>query len=109
MVSNAGAGRRPISYRDQTAENLAQQIQEALHPETKVRARQVGLRLQRERGCENGARSFHRTLQSKLSRCSIFPERVAVWELKDRKVLLGTLAAAVLLQRGLINVEDIIP
>jgi hypothetical protein len=109
MVTNAGAGPRPIAYREQTADKLAQQIQEALHPEMKIRARQVGLRLQRERGCENGARAFHRTLQSKLLRCSILPDRAAVWKVKDRKAPLGTLAVAVLLQSGSISVEDITP
>ena len=107
MVAKAGAGPHPIAYRKQTADSLAQQIQEALHPETKIRARQIGLKLQRERGCENGVRSFHRYLDSKHLRCSIFPDRVAVWEVKHRKITLGTLAAAILLQRELVSIKDI--
>jgi len=109
MVANAGAGPRPITYREQTADMLAQQIQEALHPDTKIRARQIGLRLQGEHGCANGARSFHRALQSNLSRCSIFPEKVAIWEVKDKRTPLGTLAATILLERGVIRIEEITP
>jgi hypothetical protein len=110
MVANTGAGPRPIPYREQTADKLAQQIKEALHPGTRVRARQIGLRLQQERGCENAARRFHGSLAAKYSRCSIFPERIAVWDVKnvqEREIPLSILAAAVLLQRGLICVEEI--
>lgn len=109
MIANAGAGPRPITYREQKADMLAQQIQEALHPDTKIRARQIGLRLQGEHGCANGARSFHRTLHSNLSRCSIFPEKVAVWEVKDKRTPLGALAATILLERGLITIDEITP
>jgi len=107
MVANAGAGPKPIAYREQTADKLAQQIQEALQPEMRVSARQIGLRLQRERGCENGVRSFHSSISTKHSRCSIFPERFAVWNVKDRECPLSTLAAGILLQRGLICAKDI--
>lgn len=107
MVANAGAGPHPIAYGKQTADNLARQIQEALHPETKVRARQIGLRLQQERGCKNGARSFHRHLELKHSRCSIFSERIAIWEVQDRKIPLSSLAAIILLQKGLVDAKDL--
>jgi UDP:flavonoid glycosyltransferase YjiC (YdhE family) len=110
MVANAGAGPNPIPYQKQTVEKLAQQIKEALHPESRIRARQIGLRLRQERGCENGARSFHDALSEKHSRCSVLPKRVAVWEVKDTHGIecrLSPLAAAVLLQRGLICVKDI--
>lgn len=38
MIANAGAGPRPITDREQKADMLAQKIQEALHPDTKIRA-----------------------------------------------------------------------
>jgi UDP:flavonoid glycosyltransferase YjiC (YdhE family) len=110
VIANAGAGPHPIPYREQTAEKLAQQIKEALHPESRVRARQIGLRLRQERGCERGARSFHDALSEKHSRCSVLPTRVAVWEVKGAqgiKCRLSPLAAAILLQRELICLEDI--
>jgi len=110
MVANAGAGPHPISYRELTAETLAQQIKEALHPEVKIRARQIGLRLQQEHGCENATASFHDSLAEKHSRCSILPDRIAAWEVKSDQALgsrLSTLAAAILIQRDLINVEEI--
>jgi hypothetical protein len=110
MVANAGAGPHPIPYREQTAETLAQQIKEALHPEMRIRARQIGLRLQQERGCDNGIRIFHDSLEGKHARCSILPDRLAVWEVKSEQGpggRLSTLAAAILLQRGLISVKEI--
>lgn len=110
MVSNAGVGPHPIPYRELTAETLAQQIKEALHPEVKIRARQIELRLQQEHGCENATRSFHDSLAEKHSRCSILSDRIAVWEVKSEQALgsrLSTLAAAILLQRGLISVKGI--
>jgi hypothetical protein len=110
MVANAGAGPRPIPYREQTADKLAQQIKEALHPESRIRARQTALRLQQEQGCENAARSFHDSLPEKHSRCSILSERVAAWEINRTQgcgTRLSPLAAAVLLHRGLISVKEI--
>ncbi|KAE9373572.1 glycosyltransferase family 1 protein [Stipitochalara longipes BDJ] len=110
MVASAGAGPHPVPYREQTAETLAQQIKEALHPEMRIRARQIKMRLQQELGCENAVRSFHDSLEGKHSRCSILPDKIATWKVKSTQGLgsrLSTLAAAILLQRGLIHVKGI--
>lgn len=83
MVANAGAGPYPISFRELTAETLAQQIQEALNPEVKIRTRYIGLKLQQEHGCQNAATSFHDSLVEKHSRCSILPDRIATWKVRS--------------------------
>jgi hypothetical protein len=107
MVANAGVGPQPIPFAKLTADKLAQQIKEALQPETRIKARHLGLKLQQERGCENGARSFHRALEKNQSRCSLLPERVAVFDVRDRNAHLSTFAGAVLLERGILGLKDL--
>lgn len=103
IVADAGAGPRPIPYSKQTAEKLAEQIREALHPEVKIRARHIGMKLQQEQGCENGARHFYRFLNVESSRCAVAPDRLAVWEVKGKTIRLSALGAAVLVEHGLLS------
>lgn len=107
MVANSGAGPQPISYAKQTAQTLAQQIRDALHPELKIRARHIGLKLQEERGCDNGMKSFHQSLNFDNSRCSILNDRLAIWQVKGTQTRLGAITAAVLLEHGLIQPYDL--
>ena len=109
MVANAGAGPQPIPYANQTAQTLAQQIIDALHPELKIRARHLGLKLQNERGCENGMNSFHRSLGYDNSRCSILHDKLAVWKTRGTVTRLSALAATTLLEHGLLRLQDLEP
>lgn len=107
MVAGAGAGPLPIPFAKQTAQTLAEQIRDALHPELKIRARHLGLKLKDERGCENGLTSFHRSLNFESSKCSILSKRLAVWKVMGRDIRLGAVTAAVLLEHGLILPNDL--
>ena len=107
VVARAGAGPRPLPYSRQSAEKLANQICEALHPDFKIRARHIQTRLQQEQGCENGAKHFHRMLNLENSNCMIAPDRLAVWKVKGRDIRLSAMAAAVLLERGFLRLEEL--
>lgn len=107
MVARAGAGPEPIPHKQLTAENLALAILDALSPTALDRARELGESIQHENGCEMGAESFHAQMGVDALRCSLLPERVAIWHLKGSKIRLSSLAATVLGNEGLIKFNDL--
>ena len=107
MCARAGAGPMPIPYKNLTADKLASQILEALKPESLAKAEELSARIKQERGTEAGADSFHKQLRLADLRCSVAPERVAVWRVKRTDIRLSTLAATVLGSEGLIDFTDL--
>lgn len=107
MVARAGAGPLPIPYKQLTADKLAEAITEALKSETLEMAQALGAKIKEENGCEQGGKSFHDMLDAESLRCSLFPSKVAVWQIAGQKIRLSALAAAVLADQGLINFADL--
>lgn len=109
MVARAGAGPSPIPFTELTAESLANQILEALKPETLERAKELGDRIKEENGCAVGAASFHQQMNVKNMRCMMAPSRVAVWQLstKTDHIRLSAFAATVLASEGTIDVNHL--
>lgn len=107
MVAKAGAGPAPIPYKKLTAENLAAAIDEALRPETRAKARELGEKIKQEKGADVGGKSFHQFLNTDNMRCSLAPSRVAVWRVRRSKIRLSALAAAVLVKEGLLKYSDL--
>ncbi|KAL2262360.1 hypothetical protein VTK26DRAFT_1585 [Humicola hyalothermophila] len=107
MIARSGAGPAPIPYKKLTAESLAAAICEALRPETTARARELGEKIQLEKGADVGGKSFHQFLNTDNLRCSLAPSRVAVWRVRRSKIRLSALAAAVLVKEGLLRYSDL--
>jgi UDP:flavonoid glycosyltransferase YjiC (YdhE family) len=107
MIHRKGAGPAPIPYKNLTAENLADAILRALQPDVVAQAQELGSHIQKERGNELGAQSFNDKLRPDELRCSLAPDRVAVWTLKDQDLRLSALAAAMLTEKGLIEIKDL--
>ncbi|KAK8162402.1 hypothetical protein IWX90DRAFT_435371 [Phyllosticta citrichinensis] len=107
MVAKAGAGPMPTPYKNLTSDKLAESIQEALKPSSKDRAEELATKISRERGCDVGASRFHQHLDIESLRCSILPNRVAVWRLRKTQVRLSALAAVVLANEGIITFADL--
>ncbi|KFY41168.1 hypothetical protein V494_03176 [Pseudogymnoascus sp. VKM F-4513 (FW-928)] len=107
MIHRAGAGPEPIPYKDLTAEKLAAAIAEALKPSTLEKAEELGVRISKEKGSEVGGKSFHDHLDWNSLRCSLAPNRVAVWQVKKTQTRLSALAATVLANEGLLNFSDL--
>jgi UDP:flavonoid glycosyltransferase YjiC (YdhE family) len=107
MVARAGAGPDPIPYKELTAEKLAAAIKTALEPQTKGRARELGEKIREEEGDSVGGESFHEFLDVKNMRCALAPSRVAVWRVRKTETRLSTLAAAVLVQNGILHYTDL--
>ena len=107
MVARAGAGPQPIPYKQLTADKLAEALEEALKPGTLEKAQELGAKIKEEKGCEQGGKSFHDMLDADSLRCTLFPEKVAVWHIRRTKTRLSALAAAVLADQGLISFADL--
>ena len=107
MIHRKGAGPAPIPYKDLTADSLADAILRASEPDVVAQAQELGSHIQKERGNELGAQSFNNKLRPDDLRCSLAPNRVAVWKLKSRNLKLSALTAAVLAEKELINVDDL--
>ncbi|KAH8698656.1 putative UDP-glucose,sterol transferase [Talaromyces proteolyticus] len=107
MIGKAGAGPNPIPYKQLTAEKLAAAIKHALEPTTLEKAAELGARIRGEQGTEEGALSFQRQLNVDKMRCSLAPERVAVFRLKRTRIRLSALAFTILNTEGLVELEDV--
>ncbi|GME24849.1 UDP-glucuronosyl/UDP-glucosyltransferase [Neofusicoccum parvum] len=107
MVAKAGAGPEPIPYKQLTSESLAEAIQHALKPSSQERAQELAAKISEEKGTDLGAQSFHQQLKVEELRCSVMPNRAAVWRVKRTKVRLSSLAAVVLANEGLLSFSDL--
>ena len=107
MVAKAGAGPHPIPYKQLTADNLAKAIMEALNPTALQRARDLGAKISSEKGADIGAVSFHRRLSVDDLRCALTPSRVAVWRVKRTSIRLSAFAATVLINEGLLDLNNL--
>jgi len=107
MIAKAGAGPLPIPYKHLTAEKLASAIMEALKPAALERAQELGKRMGSEKGSETGAQRFHAALLVDTLRCSLAPNRAAVWRVKRTDIRLSAFAAAVLGNEGLLEFSEL--
>lgn len=107
MTAKAGAGPPPIPYKDLTADKLAEAINTALKPESVERAKELAAKISQEQGGQNGAQSFHQMVDYEGLRCMAAPEKAAVWRVKRTQVRLSAKAAAVLVQEGELNFDEL--
>jgi len=109
MVFAAGAGPEPIAFKHLTAEKLAKAIKFALSPDATTAAAHLARRMADEDGATTAARSFHKMLPLKNMRCSIFPKKLAVWQVKKTKILLSSFASIILLESKCLEPRDLKP
>lgn len=107
MTARAGAGPKPVPYKELNADKLAELIMDALKPASLERAAELSSKIKQESGAERGAESFHKQLAPHNIRCSVCPDRVAVWRVRRTDIRLSALAAAVLGNQGLLSFEDL--
>lgn len=107
MISRAKAGPDPIPYKELNAERLAQAIKFCLQPDTLEQAKVLGQKIREEKGTDVGGQSFHSHLDIDSLRCSVAPSRTAVWRVRRSQVRLSPLAAAVLVERGIVQYSDL--
>lgn len=112
MVAKAGAGaHEPVPYKNLSVEALAEGIKQCLSPEAKASAEKLAQSIAAEGdGAGNAVESFHNHLELQgehTMRCSIFVDRVAVWELKETQLRLSALAAELLVDKKYIKWQSL--
>ena len=112
MVARAGAGAgQAVPYKNLSADALAEGIKQCLTPEAKEAAETIAKSIAVEGdGAKNAVESFHRHLPMRgihSMRCSVLPERVAVWTLKRSNLRLSALAAELLIEKKKIQWKDL--
>lgn len=107
MIGEAGAGAKPVPYKELTADKLADGIKQLLTEEAAKEAKKIADSIEAEGdGAKNAVTSFHRSLVLRgehSMRCSILEDRVAVWMLKHTSLRLCALAAELLVQKKRIS------
>ena len=112
MVARAGAGaHEAIPYKRLTVNALADGLKQCLTPEAKAAAEKIAEDIAEEGdGAKNAVASFHHHLPMKgenSMRCSVLPEEVAVWTLKNLNLKLSALAAELLVEKRRIKWQDL--
>ena len=107
MVARAGAGPKPIPYKQLNASLLAESISEALKPSSLDKAKELSEKIRHETGSETGSHSFHRQLNIDNMRCQLSPKRTAVWRVKRTEVRLSAFAATVLGNGDLLDPKEL--
>ncbi|KAE8334729.1 hypothetical protein BDV24DRAFT_172028 [Aspergillus arachidicola] len=108
IVAQAGAGPMPVPYKRLTPDRLAAAIFQALEPQTREHAEEIGRNMRLETGVQNAVRSFHGHLDADNLRCFVCSDRPAVWWIRHSHIKLSTFAASILLHTGHIRSGDII-
>jgi len=112
MVAKAGAGAsEAVPYKRLSADALAQGITECLRPEAKEAAQKLAHDIAEEGdGAKNAVESFQRPMPTQGPSsmcCSILPDHVAVWTLKNSNLKLSALAAELLVMEKKIRWQDL--
>ncbi|KAJ5475205.1 Sterol 3-beta-glucosyltransferase UGT80B1 [Penicillium diatomitis] len=108
IVARNGAGPSPIPHKQLTVDGLSDAIRFALKDSTREKAMEIAKKMEGESGVRDGVRSFHRQLDLRSLRCAICPSRPAVWHLKHTTVGLSAFAAAILVETGKVDPENLV-
>lgn len=107
MIYRAGAGPKPVTYKNLTQENLAESISEALKPDIQISVKEMSAKIAGENGSEDAAASFNDSVNYDNMRCVLCPEQVAVWRVKKKNISLCSMAAATLADNGLLTLQEL--
>jgi sterol 3beta-glucosyltransferase len=107
MIYQAGAGPEPVPYKNLTEAKLAESITKALEPDIQASVKNMSEKVADENGAEDAAASFHNFVGYDSMRCLLYPETVAVWQIKKTNIRLGSLAAATLVDNGILTLHEL--
>lgn len=107
VIGSAGAGPEAVPYKNLSADKLAEGIKYCLTEEARTAVKKIAASIEAEGdGAHNAVRSFHRHLTwngERSMRCSLLPDHVAVWVIKNTSVKLSAVAADILVEKGLLS------
>lgn len=102
MIAKAGAGPKPIAFKQMTAETLAASIRFALRNEVRKAVQEMASRIGKEDGALGAVEDIQEKLQVNEMRCEICPERLAVWRDMKTGTHLSGFAAIVAVEQRLL-------
>ncbi|KAK0100746.1 hypothetical protein ONS95_007196 [Cadophora gregata] len=103
MIHRAGAGPEPVPFKKMTEESLAHSITTALGPDVQRDVKMMAEKIAGEDGAVDAAASFHQSVNMDTMRCLMRPDLVAHWRVKNTNIRLSSLAAATLLDAGMLK------
>ncbi|WVQ83692.1 hypothetical protein IAT38_005836 [Cryptococcus sp. DSM 104549] len=106
-IHRAGAGPPPIKQKLLTPETLADAIHFCMNPATRAAAQKMARQIRSEYGEGKGVTSFHKHLPLLNMRCDLMPSHVAIWWCQSVAMRLSGAAAAVLVERGILDWDDL--
>ena len=107
MIARAGAGPEPIPHKQLTADKLAGAIAFCLKDDIQAAAKRMAEQIRQENGPEVGSAHFHAMLPLDRLRCDCVPRTAAVWRVRHTNIHLGVLATAVLIDQGLLKIDQL--
>jgi hypothetical protein len=109
MVANAGAGPKPVRFKQLNAQKLADGIAYCLTPQAKSAAQSIAEQMKSEHGVQAAAQSWLRQLPTPRLRCDLLSSQPAVWVYKKGKkaIKLSKVAAEELVSRKAVNAKHL--
>ncbi|KAH7393778.1 hypothetical protein DE146DRAFT_660003 [Phaeosphaeria sp. MPI-PUGE-AT-0046c] len=98
MIARAGAGPKPVPFKQMNAEILAASIKFALQDDVKVAVQKMASQIAKEDGAADTVEAFEQDLNVDEMRCHLCPSRLAVWRDKKTDMHLSGFAACALVQ-----------
>ncbi|KAJ3390952.1 hypothetical protein HDU92_000204 [Lobulomyces angularis] len=86
MIARKRVGPEPIPFKSLKPKNLAQAIKFVLSEEILENAKQLGIEMRNENGVKLGVKSFHRQLPLENLICDIYPDQLAKFNYRQRKI-----------------------
>ncbi|KAL5117639.1 hypothetical protein ACEQ8H_004532 [Pleosporales sp. CAS-2024a] len=107
MIARAGAGPKPVPFKQMTAESLAASIRFALQDKVKMAVQKMAAQIAREDGAAATVQAFEQNLNIDNMRCNVCPEQQAVWREKKTGTHLSGLAVCTLTKAGKIHPRNL--
>ncbi|KAF2179556.1 glycosyltransferase family 1 protein [Zopfia rhizophila CBS 207.26] len=111
MVAAAGAGPKPIPFKQLNSQNLHDAISFCLNPKASAAAQGLAERIRTENGVSTAVDAFHRNLPGYQFYCDLIPDRPASWIYTKARARLkiSKLAAAILVEHPKIERKHLKP
>ena len=109
MVANAGAGPKPIPFKQLDSQKLADGIVYCLTPQARSAAQSIAEQMKSEQGVQAAAQSWLRQLPKHRLRCDLVPSEPAAWVYRKGKkpIKLSKIAAEELVSRKVIDAKQL--
>jgi sterol 3beta-glucosyltransferase len=107
MIAKAGAGPKPVPFKQMTSESLAASITFALKEEVGNAVKKMAGQIAEEDGARATVQDIEHALDMDEMRCQICPERLALWKDKKTGIHLSGMAASTLAEKKLIHPKQL--